>query len=208
MRARRRQNFGRRASEPDGLVEFDAKLDFKILAAIRTQAAAEPSRRFAFALQPTRRPGAQLVRPTLRFTMTSKSSMATYKWGPKYNASPAGFTFKDVEDTTVELNETMPPGYKFAAEPISEGGIEMIDWPGKTKGYKSIRLGIGNWPWLTDGTPSVSDVTLERRYTNLPEGQFSTFLKALDGAPSWKARELDIVKRCMADNMRVTFGRR
>ena len=27
MRARRRQNFGRRASEPDGLVEFDAKLE-------------------------------------------------------------------------------------------------------------------------------------------------------------------------------------
>ena len=136
--------------------------------------------------------------------MTSKSSRATYKEGPKYNASPDGFIFEDVVKTCAKLEELMP-GCKFAPEAIREGGIEMIDWPGKTKGYKSIRLGIENWPWLTDGTPNVSGVKLEQRYKNLPEGQFATYLKAFDGAPGWKKDEIDTVRRCMEDTMRVTF---
>ena len=130
--------------------------------------------------------------------------MATYKEGPKYNASPDGFIFEDVVKTCAEL-EALMPGYKFAPEPKCEGGIEVIDWPGKTKGYKSIRLGIDNWPWLTDGTPSVMGVKLEQRDKNLPERQFATYLKALGGAPGWKPHELDKVKRCMEEKMRVTF---
>ena len=129
------------------------------------------------------------------------------KRGPVYTPSPEGFTFEDVERTIAALNAEMP-GHTFMTEPITEGGIQLIEWPGKKpKGYKSLRLGIGNWPWLPR-PPDAEAHNLKLESCTVHPDEFCTVLKAFDGAPGWTPQELSAIKQCMEKEMRVTFGRK
>lgn len=136
----------------------------------------------------------------------------TYGWGPKYADAPEGFTFQKVKATTDALNSmSFARGeIKFAPEPTCEGGIEMIAWPGKQANhFKTIRIHVGNWPRLDESTRDVVDPAQQTvRLTNRYHGQkkFCTFLKALNGAPAWKADELKAVKDCMEQHMHVSFS--
>ena len=134
--------------------------------------------------------------------------MPTNGWWKKYHASPDGFTFEDVEETIAKLNEE--EGYTFEAEKVTEGGIEMIDWPNKTQGpdvTKSFRLGIDNWPWLPR-PPDAEAHNLKLESCTVHPDEFCTVLKAFDGAPGWTPQELSAIKQCMEKEMRVTFGRK
>ena len=68
---------------------------------------------------------------------------------------------------------------------------------------------MGNWPRLDESTRDVVDPAQQTvRLTNRYHGQkkFCTFLKALNGAPAWKADELKAVKDCMEQHMHVSFS--
>ena len=100
--------------------------------------------------------------------------------------------------------------YKFGPEPITEGGILWINWPGKTDNqYKTMRLhgrndSIEKWPWIkgdehntwkNNNTILMIKSTKANKYLNVGttmQGHSSTFLKAFQGAPSWTLEELQL----------------
>lgn len=121
-------------------------------------------------------------------------------------------------------------------DPITEGGIKFIDWPGKTESmYKTIRFhlakGVARWPWINETTydkwkdpaipaenifiPDEDEHTCKylnmqppsRKKTNVPEIRFSFCLKAFHGAPCFTPSEIMIVARCLKDQGFVQHGR-
>ena len=98
------------------------------------------------------------------------------------------------------LAEAMP-GHTFAIQPIFEGGIEFIDWPGREgpkgemygrKGQKYIRFSSSSdFPWISDKTQDSEVFYLNRgRFTN----KVTFNLKAYDGAPPFTKNELEIFR--------------
>ena len=87
-------------------------------------------------------------------------------------------------------------GYRLEPEPISEGGVQFIAWPGKVgdKPYKSVRFcGLRNWPLLTSDFCDDTTIHLESS-----QGSLGFFLKAFYDAPPFTVRELTAVTAAIA----------
>ena len=56
------------------------------------------------------------------------------------NPEPFTCTPEQYNNIIDKLGYYLGPGYEFGIDPSTEGGIEFLNWPGKTKGYKSIRF--------------------------------------------------------------------
>lgn len=122
-----------------------------------------------------------------------------------------------------ELNKEFGDGWSFEPEPIHEGGIEVVNWPGKEgKQYKAMRLcktrGMNYdqmpWPWIKD--------TWRERWTIVDKNDIlfigdvkakrplrewnSTVLKAFYGAPAWTSEELGKIEKVFAKfNIEVNY---
>lgn len=134
-----------------------------------------------------------------------KKPYYTYTPGPSFQVPEGGLSKNDFHTILVKLHALFGSEYTFRYEPISEGGFEMIRWPGKKigEGYKSIRFvendEVGRWPYI-DGTEFWQGMTYI-----VFKGPFllHTFLKAYRGAPCWGKDEVD--KVCQAFGLRATF---
>lgn len=96
----------------------------------------------------------------------------------KFRTPLTGSAFARICD---DLDEEFGEGYHFVPEPISEGGIQMVRWPGKIddKAYKTVRFqsagGGGHcWPRIS----SNPDETLGEWRTN-----FSVVLRSRADIP-------------------------
>ena len=96
------------------------------------------------------------------------------------------------------LNAEFGTGNIFEPEPITDGFLIWKSWPSKKPGsYKCIRLkskdaGDYRWPWINPATYRIewnasADILI-------PAGKYTTFLKALDSAPSWTKNDLQKVQ--------------
>ena len=87
------------------------------------------------------------------------------------------------------LEGTMP-GYRFRVEPIFQGGIEFVDWPGKSgKEFKTIRFSSSDgFPWYNDETSDDTSFRLNR------DQRVLFLLKAFYGAPAFTMKEVNIFK--------------
>ena len=136
--------------------------------------------------------------------------MTTYCDG--FNFKPiTSVTKSDLIHLTVCLGEVFGEGWKFEPEAITEGGIVVEDWPGKTPlMYKSMRFHYGvsarsKWRW-----PSVPDEhRLEWEHSNEvvwhalskhPRKDWcNTWIKAFHYAPPWTVGELRKVAGVLAE---------
>jgi hypothetical protein len=113
----------------------------------------------------------------------------------------AGFNFKpltsvtksDLIHITDRLGDVFGKGWKFEPEAITEGGIIVKEWPGKTPSmYKSMRFrlgGIRKWSW----PPVLDEHRMEWEHSNeivwpalsnRPRKDWCrTYIKAFDYAP-------------------------
>jgi hypothetical protein len=112
--------------------------------------------------------------------------------------TPSDITSKMMVSIIDQLHVTFGPGYSFAPEAISEGGILFTDWPGRQEGeYKTLRIQLFKsaiaWPYISDTTLTEWRAGLEtiiflKGFNKYLEGR--TFLKAFHGAPCWTLAEL------------------
>ena len=88
------------------------------------------------------------------------------------------------------------PGHRFRVEPIIEGGIEFVDWPGKksSKEFKTIRFhSSSGFPPITSKTPD--DTNFHLNSLRFREGKcVYFFVKAFYGAPVFTKKEMNIFK--------------
>jgi hypothetical protein len=129
----------------------------------------------------------------------------TYTPGPWFDVPEKGLSKNDFHTTLTLLHALFGSEYTFRYEPVSEGGFEMIRWPGKKigEGYKTIRFGenseAGTWPYI-DGTElwqGMSYIVFKGPF------RLNTFLKAYRGAPCWTKEEVD--KVCQAFGLKASF---
>lgn len=85
--------------------------------------------------------------------------------------------------------------YQFRPEPITEGGIKFVAWPGKTeRQYKTLRFhfNLDKWPIVRGDVMETwsnnSDVIFRPR----PKFAAELYIKAFYGAPKWTLQELKI----------------
>ena len=95
----------------------------------------------------------------------------TYKDGPTFKIGDS-FTMRNVMNIIEKMNNAMPH-HEFEPEPISEGGIRIKS---DGKPFKTIRLRVKNWPWLTPG----AEIDLDRELT-CEKNVMYTFLKSFNG---------------------------
>jgi len=88
------------------------------------------------------------------------------------------------------------PGYEFIPEPISDGGIQIIRWPGKMEGgYKTFRFVTSQgFPFLTDDVADGARFKMNRN-SNVVAIQ----LKAFHGAPGFSDKELGAFREVFAE---------
>lgn len=104
--------------------------------------------------------------------------------------------------------------YRFEPERITEGGLEMIDFPGKRGDMlKTMRMHMYTkkgrfsggefikWPWIEDDMDVLTEWTASPDTGILiPSGATAdTTLKAFKGAPVWTVIELGLVRQVMAN---------
>lgn len=132
----------------------------------------------------------------------------TYCSGPVLRSSAAIDTHTMVHLLDA-LQQSFGDGYAFRLEPITEGGIEMSNWPGKAEGqfaYKTLRFSFrdhGTWPVIGSDTeakwrtsppviiwtpPPVTVCKRRRQVVTKIDG--ACFLKAFYAAPAWTKAEL------------------
>jgi hypothetical protein len=118
----------------------------------------------------------------------------------KYHNKMSPITKKKIMLICDELSSRFGGGCKFLPEPITEGGIEMVDWRDKKpKEYKTIRLhGIGKWPWVVHETVENDWKNSDDVISDYPV-EIHTWLKAFDGAPCWTNHELNIIREVFED---------
>lgn len=139
----------------------------------------------------------------------------------KSDIAKHGFYLRPLKDMTKkdfiifidELNETFGEGWKFDLEPITEGGIVVTEWPGKTKDmYKSMRFSRhsmnkdlrNDWPivrhtgyreeWMKSDSVIFKQDPRDSQPRTLDEC-IGTNLKAFFGAPAWTKDELRKVEK-------------
>lgn len=122
-------------------------------------------------------------------------------------------TKKDFVLFVDKLDEAFGEGWKFDLEPITEGGIIITEWPGKTEDmYKSMRFSHhcmnedlrNDWPivrladyreeWLQSDDIIFKQDPLDSQPRTL-NGCIGTNLKAFFGAPAWTKDELRKVEK-------------
>lgn len=113
--------------------------------------------------------------------------------------------------------------YVFQPEPISDGGVEWIQWPGKAgEQYKTMRIRFQQYCWVPQDVEELraqDPVIIHQLYhkirlTNATREQYlqqpdsftiersqklSTFLKAFEGAPQWTTAELALFGECLME---------
>lgn len=109
------------------------------------------------------------------------------------------FTAADFYNLCQLLQKSFP-GFIFEPEPITEGGIEFVSWPGKTeKMYKTMRWHIYervgrsvDWPRINRGK-TIEEWKNNTSLVLAKEGYIiNTVLKTWDGAPRWTLEELKL----------------
>jgi hypothetical protein len=82
----------------------------------------------------------------------------------------------------------------FKPEPISNGGIEYIFKDKSLGWYKTVRLNVASWPWITE---NVIDEWSGSNDLILPANIVCcTFLKSFHGAPVFTIDELKLWEEC------------
>lgn len=119
----------------------------------------------------------------------------TYCSGPTYKLEHH-LTQSDVIVVLDALHEIFGHGWKFELEAITEGGIQVTQWPGKElRSFKTFRLGAPEWPWITPTSAQEWRDSEEQVY----EGKvLRTYLKAFFEAPCWSVQELEKWNRAWA----------
>jgi len=136
----------------------------------------------------------------------------TYWPGPRFTCVEV-ITTKTIVRIIDRLYSAFGPGYEFEPEPITEGGIQMTNWPGRVDhAFKTFRFAMwqpyGKWPWIQHQHGSalnqwrhadaVTIWTPEPRKTGAtPTVAGALFLKAFFGAPCWSHDELRMVMHAM-----------
>lgn len=136
---------------------------------------------------------------------TDTSGPYTCCGGPWFTF-PYSITTKTIVDFVYALRARFGKGYEFRIEPITEGGIQMMSWPGKehARAYKTMRFHIqrGKWPFIEDNTfgqwensPPILLWPLppkEAKKKQKPvDGEL--YFKAFSGAPCWTPDEVSLV---------------
>jgi hypothetical protein len=134
---------------------------------------------------------------------------ATYTYTPGYRFKFEGdITTKTMVELIDSLEAQFGEGFRFVPEAITEGGLELVAWPGAhiDGAYKAMRFrvssGAGEWPWITNATLSqwrtqgASVIWEPLGGKRTVEG--TLFYKAFTGAPCWTRAELEKVKAAFA----------
>lgn len=131
----------------------------------------------------------------------------TYASGPMIS-SATPVTTKTMVRLIDALKHHFGPGYEFAPEPISEGGIQMIHWPEQTdepRGtFKTFRFHMDSsqrWPWIGPETLSEwrdgrDEIIWDVRATPL---KGSLFFKAFYGAPCWTQESIALIVKSLTE---------
>ena len=70
-----------------------------------------------------------------------------------YRLKSGELTTKKLAILCEQLETSLGPGYKIRPEPITEGGVYFVDYPGKgADHYKSMRFEIRGYPYVSDTT--------------------------------------------------------
>ena len=98
--------------------------------------------------------------------------------------------------------------YKFEPECISEGGIIWAEYPNKI-GYKSIRLFLNSYPWITKiyDDPEIIIHNIDNKNCSYEGKKIQTFLKSFDNAPKWTVEELAIFNKCFTNIDLLEIGK-
>lgn len=128
-------------------------------------------------------------------------------------------TTHDIAKVCKDISKTLGKGYCIIPEPISEGGLLWLNYPGKKAGeYKSMRLGCcngSNWPIITDWTETGADTWLNQpaeilssvdvKYLfgkKVQPKKLSIFFKAFYGAPVFTVHEISTIQDAF-DNVNI-----
>lgn len=94
------------------------------------------------------------------------------------------------------LENVFGTGWVFALEPVTNGGIQIVDWPGREAGmYKTLRfasMGVEDtihWPWIEHD--SIKQWEHSSELIVVCKCAFGTVLRAEGGAPPWTLREVE-----------------
>src|SRR5688500_13439555 len=120
------------------------------------------------------------------------------------------FTTRTAARWCNELAERLGPGHVVVPEPIFEGGLLILEWPGSQPAhYKAVRFqeffskrtgqpspGHWKWPWVESPLTAVVDSWHAQPPTTIgTAGTTRSFcFKAFDGAPVWTRAELKALK--------------
>ena len=101
-------------------------------------------------------------------------------------------------------------GYTFRVEPIGGGGIQIMEWPGKSEmtpsddqhayPYKSFRLLATGFPWITDDTSDDCSFPLTKY------GKMHICLKAFYGAPAFTKHEVEVFRKVLLETLVIPNG--
>ena len=147
-------------------------------------------------------------------TLVMDMDMATYaSWTLCYNnrryPSPVSCTIAQVREMCA-MFEAAFPGVKCRPEPISNGGVELTDWPGKMGGgrkwheygYKTFRfLCTTGYPWIDETTRDDASFVLSAQ-----DGTVTIKLKAFKGAPAFSDAELMAFRRIFEEVVSLPDG--
>lgn len=128
--------------------------------------------------------------------------------GPGFLLRPTrNITQREIILITDRLGEVFGPGWKFEPEAITEGGIIITQWPGKTSEmYKTLRFSLvfnseplrNKWPivkpvyreeWL-QGTALIFKADPTYPHRRFLSEWIGTRLKAFWDAPKWTRTDL------------------
>ena len=128
------------------------------------------------------------------------SEITTYCCGSRLKMT-RDVTSGDLCKACEHLNRVYGEGYRFEPECISEGGILLSSWPGKTAGmYKSLRLNCPDHRYRTDRT---AEEVIYPHGRDRGGRYIQTILKAFHEAPAWTLEELRTV--CSALHMHAAL---
>lgn len=144
------------------------------------------------------------------------------------------YTTRDIAQLCDAIGAKTDNTIKVRPEPITEGGLEFVDWPGKTERmFKTMRFcvlkGDYGWPRITEDTyekwknPAIPEEVLftpgeERTPTSsvlrAPRHkkrkaciEITFVLKAFHGAPCFTPSEISIVAQCLKNQGFTQHGR-
>ena len=138
---------------------------------------------------------------------------------PGMHTACRGFEFKPTSEITKadfirivnRIGDVFGDGWVFEPEPISEGGIVIKNWPGRTtEMYKSMRFHYSiegqHWSWPTifledpcEEWRGSIDVVWPALSPRVRKDWCTTFLKAFNFAPAWTVAEITTIAGVLAE---------